>query len=171
MQSYKHFAKQLSKFTNYILAAAVVAMLALCALSISAPMRQDRRRQQRERVVRERMGAILRAESRYRAGHGVYTGDFAELVRGGLLADTMRYVPYSGKQEFELEATVGIGPAGQPEPMVRVAAEYSQYLDPADADLTERLSAKAADDDRYPGVEMTLPGQPTTTTNKQNPQP
>lgn len=157
MQSYKHFAKQLSKFTNYILAAAVVVLLALCALSISQPMRQDRRRQQREQVVRERMSAILRAESRYRQVHGVYTGSFSELVGDRLLADSMRYVPYSGKQEFELEATVDIGPAGRPEPAVRVAAEYSQYLDPSDAAAIEQLSTKAADDDRYPGVEMMLP--------------
>ncbi len=147
----------MSKITNYILAGAVVALLALCALSISQPLRQDRQRERRERVVSERMEVILKAESRYREGHGVYTGSFAELVGCHLLADSMRFVPYSGRQEFELEATVDIGSTGRQEPMVRVAAEYGQYLSGTDASAMERLREKAADDDRYPGLELTLP--------------
>lgn len=142
-----------------MLSAAVVALLALCALSISEPLRQDRQRERRERVVMARMEAIMRAESRYREGHGVYTGSFSELVECRLLADSMRFVPYSGREEFELEATVNIGPTGRQEPMVRVAAEYGQYLGEGDGPEMERLREQAADEDRYPGLELTMPAR------------
>lgn len=142
-----------------MLSAAVVALLALCALSITEPLRQDRQRERRERVVRGRMEAIMKAESRYREGHGVYTGSFSELVGCRLLADSLRFVPYSDGQEFELEATVDIGPTGRQEPMVRVAAEYGQYLGEGDGTELERLREQAANEDRYPGLELTMPAR------------
>lgn len=147
----------MSKHINYILGLCVAALVVLCALSISEPLRQDRSRGQREQVVRQRMSAILQAENNYRRSHGVYTGSFGELIGLRLLADSMRYVPYSGRQEFELEATVDVGSTGRQEPSVRVAAEYGQYLNGTDENRIEQLRSKAAAQGRYPGVEMTLP--------------
>ena len=82
-----------------------MVLIVLCGASIMKPMRFNKEKRLREAAVKERLISIRQAEEKYKAQTGAYTGDFATLVDAGLLADSMRYVPFSGGKEFTLGAT------------------------------------------------------------------
>ena len=85
---------------NYLLAMCVAALIAVCFLSINAPIRFKRERDIREAAVKQRLMKIRTAEERYRAATGVYTGDFTVLVRSGCIADSLTFIPYAGGKRF-----------------------------------------------------------------------
>ena len=70
---------------NAILGACVIIMMLLCALSISQPLIFEKQMANREAEVKEKLMLIRSAEERYRAKHGVYTGDFAVLIKAKYL--------------------------------------------------------------------------------------
>lgn len=80
---------------NIILLVCVAAMVAVCAMSICAPVNFDKHRAQREAVVKERLVRIRAAQERYRKATGTYADSFARLVSGGFLADSLQYVPFA----------------------------------------------------------------------------
>lgn len=67
---------------NYILGACVIIMMLLCILSVSQPIRFQKAMASREAEVKEKLMQIRQAEEKYKAKHGVYTGD-----------------PYTGKRQ------------------------------------------------------------------------
>lgn len=66
---------------NYILGACVIIMMLLCILSVSQPIRFQKAMASREAEVKEKLMQIRQAEEKYKAKHGVYTGDFPTLVK------------------------------------------------------------------------------------------
>ena len=98
---------------TYGLLACVFALAVLCVLSVSSPMRFEHQQQIREKTVKERLVKIRTAEEKYRLRYGVYTADFGNLVKSGLLADSLQYIPYSDGKRFSIDATTTIAKSGR----------------------------------------------------------
>ena len=81
---------------NHILAVLAAALTMTCGMSIYAPIRFDKQLAVRERIVKERLIKIRYAEEKYRKVYGTYADDFDKLVKAGCLADSMRFIPFSG---------------------------------------------------------------------------
>lgn len=139
---------------SYLLAGCVAVLALLCFLSVSSPERFNREVAARETVVRHRLMKIRSAEEKYRARHGAYTGSFDVLVRSGLLADSLRYIPFSGHEPFDLQATAITGKSGMQTPLMECAAEYGQYLRGLDKASVDRLTEEANAAGRFPGLKV-----------------
>lgn len=139
---------------NYLLAACVLVLAVVCFLSVNAPMRFEQQQATRETAVKQRLVKIRAAEERYRLRKGVYTGDFRELTRCGLLADSLRFIPYSDGQIFSLQATSMIGKTGKHIPLMECGAGYEQYLKGLDQNSVANLIEAANSAGRYPGLRI-----------------
>ena len=71
---------------NIILLVCVAAMVAVCAMSICAPVNFDRHRAQREAVVKERLVRIRAAQERYRKATGTYDLITANIVAAAIIS-------------------------------------------------------------------------------------
>ena len=139
---------------NYILLACVLILATLCFLSVYSPVRFDEQRQQRELVVKERLVRIRQAEELYRRQHGIYTGDFAELIKSGLLADSLTVIPYSDNERFELAASMETTRSGRQIPLMECGAQYKQYLNGLDENTVGNLMDEASQTGAYPGLRI-----------------
>ena len=139
---------------NYVLGALAAALAVTCVLSIHAPMRFDGLRAEREQAVKERLVRIRYAEERYRQANGTYTDDFNELVRGGYLADSLQYVPFSGGKKFDIAMNMQTGKSGRQIPLMECGAEYGEYLDGLDGNSISNLVEEAESAGRYPGLKI-----------------
>ncbi len=139
---------------NYVLGALAAALAVTCVLSIHAPMRFDGLRAEREQAVKERLVRIRYAEERYRQANGTYTDDFNELVRGGYLADSLQYVPFSGGKKFDIAVNMQTGKSGRQIPLMECGAEYGEYLDGLDGNSISNLVEEAESAGRYPGLKI-----------------
>lgn len=138
----------------YLLGAGALLLASLCFLSIYTPMRFDSQRATREAVVKHRLVSIRTAEERYKARHGSYTGSFDTLVTAGMLADSMRYIPYTQGKPFALEATTMVGKSGQAIPLMECSAAYDDYLQGLDAPSIAALVEKANAEGRFAGLKI-----------------
>lgn len=150
------------KTDNTVLLALCVLVLAvLCIVSVSSPMRFDSERAERERAVKARLVKIRSAEERYRLSHGAYAASFDQLVRSGLLADSLRYIPYAGGRQFGLRTSTTAGRGGERIPLMECGATYAQYLDGLDKASVENLMEEAGAAGRFPGLkigDLEMPG-------------
>lgn len=143
---------KLLKNQNIILGFCVLVLVVLCWLSVERPMRFEREQAEREKAVKAQLLHIRTAEERYRARKGVYTGDWATLIRAKLLADSLQYVPFSGKERFHLEASFVMGKSGRQVPVMQCGATYDQYLKGLDGNAVANLTEKANMSGRFPGL-------------------
>lgn len=143
---------KLLKNQNIILGFCVLVLVVLCWLSVERPMRFEREQAEREKAVKARLLHIRTAEERYRARKGVYAGDWATLIRAKLLADSLQYVPFSGKERFHLEASFVMGKSGRQVPVMQCGATYDQYLKGLDGNAVANLTEKANMSGRFPGL-------------------
>lgn len=143
---------KLLKNQNIILGFCVLVLVVLCRLSVERPMRFEREQAEREKAVKARLLHIRTAEERYRARKGVYTGDWATLIRAKLLADSLQYVPFSGNERFHLEASFVMGKSGRQVPVMQCGATYDQYLKGLDGNAVANLTEKANMGGRFPGL-------------------
>lgn len=143
---------KLLKNQNIILGFCVLVLVVLCWLSVERPMRFEREQAEREKAVKARLLHIRTAEERYRARKGVYTGDWTTLIRAKLLADSLQYVPFSGKERFHLEASFVMGKSGRQVPVMQCGATYDQYLKGLDGNAVANLTEKANMGGRFPGL-------------------
>ena len=148
--------------TNQILMLCVVALLLLCIMSVYAPIRFDKQRAAREHDVIERLVKIRQAEEHYRQRYGIYTGNFRELINGGLITQEETLIPHSGGQPFELSVTTVIGKSGQQLPLMECGAQYQQYLDGLNENSITTLIEDANISGSYPGLKI---GDLTTPNN------
>lgn len=139
---------------NICLLVCVLTMLLLNVLTISSPMRFDREKADREVAVKARLIHIRNAEEAYRSKNGVYTGDFATLIRGGYLADSAQYIPYSAGKRFALAANVQTGRSGRDIPLMECSAGYEDYLNGMDDGQVAELIDEATRSGRYPGLKI-----------------
>ena len=140
--------------TNIILTVCVLALAVLCYLSVSAPIRFGREQAQREESVKHRLLQIRSAEERYRMATGLYTESFDTLVAHGYMADSLRYIPYSGGQVFSLAVTIQVAKSGRTIPLMECAAPYNSYLDGLDATSVANLTEAANASGRYAGLKI-----------------
>ena len=138
---------------NHILAAIVVVLLALCWASVRRPMHFADQRKQESEVI-QRLTEIRKAEKVYRQRFGIYAGSFRQLIGSGLLADSLRYVPYSRGQEFELSASVHTGKSGAAVPVMECGAPYDAYLQGLDENSIRELTEEANGRGEYPGMKF-----------------
>lgn len=139
---------------NIILLVCVAAMVAVCAMSICAPVNFDKHRAQREAVVKERLVRIRAAQERYRKATGTYADSFARLVSGGFLADSLQYVPFAEGQRFNLSTTMQTTKSGRTIPLMECGAEYKTYLQGLNKGMTDNLTEEAEAEGRYPGLKI-----------------
>lgn len=142
------------KNTNALLGCCVAVLCVLCVLSVASPMRFDHEQERRETAVKSRLVKIRLAEEHYRAVHGSYAETFDQLVKGGFLADSLRYIPYSDHKPFQLAASVVIGKSGKHIPLMECSASYDQYLDGLDKNSVSNLIEQANNAGRYPGLKV-----------------
>ena len=147
---------------NYILGACVIVMMLLCVLSVSQPIRFQKAMESREVEVKEKLMKIRDAEEKFKAKHGVYTGDFATLVKGKYLRADDQFIPYSDGKKFSLEATTIVGKSGKQIPLMECGAAYEVYLDGLDEDNIQEITDKANYAGLYPGLKI---GDITTDNN------
>ena len=140
---------------NMLLPACVVVLAVLCFMSVDRPLAFSKEQKQREKAVMSQISKIVRAERQYCLRKGVYTGSFDVMTAAGLLDRTDRYVPYSKRQSFELEATAAMGKSGKAIPQLTCGARYAVYLQGLDEDKINELSAQAAAAGNYPGIQVT----------------
>lgn len=139
---------------SFLLLCSVIVLALLCFLSIDSPMRFDRQRAGREGEVKSRLIKIRMAEEQYRARNGRYAGNFDTLVRIGLLADSLRYIPYTDKKQFTLHASSMVGKSGQQIPLMECGALYVQYLQGLDKNSVSNIVDEANATGRYPGLKI-----------------
>ena len=139
---------------NVVLGACVLVMMTLCILSVSQPLIFQKQAESRAAEVRARLAVIQQAEEKYKNQHGVYTGDFATLVKGKYLKDEDQYIPYSGGKKYSLAATTIVGKSGKQIPLMECGATYAEYLDGLDEEAIELATAQANYAGNYPGIKI-----------------
>ena len=147
---------------NYILGACVIVMMLLCILSVSQPIRFQKEMESREVEVKAKLVKIRNAEEKFKAKYGVYTGDFATLVKGKYLKAADQYIPYADGKKFSLAATTIVGKSGKQIPLMECGAAYEDYLDGLNEDDIQEVTDKANYAGLYPGLKI---GDITTDNN------
>ena len=84
----------------------------------------------------------------------MYTGDFNVLIKGGYLADSLQYIPFSDGKRFDLAATVQVSKSGRQLPLAECGATYDTYLNGLDENSIANLIEKANERGRYAGIRM-----------------
>ena len=141
-------------YTNSLLACCVAALIVLCTLSISQPLRFDHERQHRETAVKERLAQIRRAQKAYLRAHHRYCADWAALIREGYLTQPMQYIPYTDNKQFRMTATVITTTSGRAVPVMECGAYYTDYLDGMDRRQVVTLMREAGMAGNYPGLKI-----------------
>ncbi len=139
---------------HFILTCCVFALILICFLSVYSPMRFQEEREKREQTVKERLVTIRQAEESYKKVTGVYSGDFATLIKGGFLADSITLIPYSDEERFELAATMQTEKSGKQTPLMECGAQYQQYLNGLDENSIANLIENANESGHYPGLRI-----------------
>lgn len=139
---------------NAILGACVIIMMLLCALSISQPLIFEKQMASREAEVKEKLMLIRSAEERYKAKYGVYTGDFAVLIKAKYIKAEDTLIPYSDGRKFSLAATTIIHKSGKQIPLMECGATYEDYLDGLNEEAIQQVTEKASDAGNFPGLKI-----------------
>ncbi len=139
---------------NYILGACALVLLVLCLLSVYQPLHFQSEQTAREKAVKERLLKIRAAEEKYKSVHGVYTGDFAILVKGGYIEQSTQYIPFSDGKRFSLSATTIVGKSGKQIPLMECGATYDDFLYGLNEDAIRELTDQANYAGNYPGLKI-----------------
>ena len=91
---------------------------------------------------------------KYKRDNGVYTDDFADLIKGGYLADSLQYIPFTGNKTFSIVTTVQTGKSGRQIPLMECGAGYDEYLSGLDENRIANLIEEANNAGRYPGLKI-----------------
>ena len=143
------------KMNNQVgLTICVVTLLVLSTLSIGQPMMFDRQKKQREREVTARMEKIWKAEQDFRKQNNVYTANLQQLIKAGLLADSLQFIPYSQGKRFKVTANVDITRSGRQVPSLTIVAQYDDYLWDMNENSVANLIEEANKRGSYPGLKM-----------------
>lgn len=132
----------------------VAVLIAVCALSVSGPIRFQRETARREAAVKERLVAIRLAEEQYRKDVGAYSGSFDVLISKGYLKQGYQYIPFDGTEKFSLSATTQLSKSGKQMPLMECGAQYQQYLNGMDENSVANLIESANESGRYPGLKI-----------------
>ena len=137
-----------------MLSICVVVLVVLCTLSISAPIRFNHQKHNREVQVKRSLLAIRKAEEKYRIKNGVYTANFSDLVKQHLLPDSAQFVPFGNGAKFSLQASTMLSKSGRQTPLMECSATYDQYLDGLDENSVACLVEQANNSGLFPGLKI-----------------
>lgn len=140
--------------TNILLGISTVILIVLCVASISVPMNFEAERQQREKLVKERLITIRQAEESYRNTHGTYCGNIEKLVKTMKLPLSTALIPGTGNKKWLIKTAEAPGSNGKTVPLMECGATYSEYLNGLNPQEIEKLTLKAEDAGRYPGLKI-----------------
>ena len=140
--------------TRVLLAVSVIVLLILCFLSIAEPMRFDRCVAEREKTVKQYLLQIRTAETAYLKRNGSYTASFDTLVKEKFLADSLRYIPYSGGKQFDLQTATHVSTSGKSQPLMVCSAHYADYLNGLDEQEVASLTTQTNASGRFPGLKI-----------------
>lgn len=141
-----------NKATNIILATAAVVLVGLCLASIATPLRFSDEKAEREKAVKQRLMIIRDAEEHWLRAEGRYCASLDTLVAHGYLADSLRQIPYSGGQEFELKTSAVASPSGKVQSTMMCGARYEAYLDGLNDGAIAEAVSEATAAGEYPGL-------------------
>ncbi len=139
---------------NHILAVLVVALSVVCVVCICTPIRFENQQKKREQVVKERLVKIRIAEEQFKKTNGFYADDFGILIREGLLADSLQYVPFCKNTQFALTTTMYTGRSGRQMPLMECGTTYDEYLSGLDKNGIANLVEQATNMGKYPGLKI-----------------
>lgn len=140
--------------SNLLLGGCVALLVVLCWLSISAPMRFDAQRHQREQAVIGCLLQIRAAQESYHTAHGTYAPSVDSLVGARLLTPTDAVIPHSGGRKFEIRTAVATGASGAAVSLMECGATYDDYLQGLDPQEIERLTREANDNGKFAGLKI-----------------
>ncbi|MCD8297841.1 MAG: hypothetical protein LUC88_09745 [Prevotella sp.] len=139
---------------NHILAILVAGLAVVCVLCITSPIRFEKQQEKREQIVKQRLIQIRLAEERFKNANGFYADDFMTLIKSGLLADSLQYVPFTEGTQFVLMATMFTTKSGRQLPLMECGTTYDEYLTGLDKKGIANLIEKATNMGKYPGLKI-----------------
>ena len=146
---------------NILLGIVVVALVVAIISSIMSPVNFTKEAKAREEKVIERMQKIRSAEARYRQTHdGVFCSTLDSLVMTGYIADSLKYIPYSGGKQFELSDSYITTNSGNNVHVIECRAYYDDYLKGLDEEYIAEMKEDALSRGAFPGVkfcDLTMP--------------
>lgn len=137
---------------NLLLTACVILLCIVMAAGISQPMRFSNERARREKAVIECMTKIRTAEEAYCRQTGHYARDLRVLVRRGLLADSLRFIPCGNGKKFLIETSYTSARTGARRPVMQCSATYDDYLGDMPEEEVSSLKEQADEGGTFPGV-------------------
>ena len=137
-----------------LLAICVLALAMLNVMSIHTTVHFNEQRTERELLVKQRLVKIRSAEEAYCRKNGVYTDRLEELVQGGLLADSLQKIPFSGGKSFDISVSTQISKTGKTIPLMECSASYDDYLKGMDRNSIAQLNEEANAAGRFPGLKI-----------------
>lgn len=156
-----NFRRDIPKETNMkiinhktLLTICVLALTVFCWQSIAGPLRFDEERKRREHAVISRLLHIRSAAETYRSAHGVYAGSLDELIGSDVLADSMKWIPFSDHRTFTLETTTEMTPTGKTVSLMECGVPYQTYLQGLDEQAIATLIEDATKSGTYPGLKI-----------------
>ncbi|MCK9627077.1 MAG: hypothetical protein M0R37_00630 [Bacteroidales bacterium] len=75
------------------------------------------------------------------------------LKRNGFIIDSLQYIPFSGKQRFEMKAIIG-KVSGVDVPLFEACAPYDILLNGLKRQLVVNLNSQRTSADKYPGLKV-----------------
>lgn len=83
-----------------------------------------------------------------------YVPVFSDLFSKNYAADSMRYVPYNGNMEFEMETGVFVTSTNVNIKVFEARIPYTKYLNSLDKQEVDNLISYATKYERYPGIKV-----------------
>lgn len=83
-----------------------------------------------------------------------YIPVFSDLFSKDYVADSMRYVPYNGNMQFEMETGVFVTSTNVKIKVFEARIPYTKYLSSLDKQEVDNLISYAIKYDRYPGIKV-----------------
>lgn len=139
----------------------VLALLVAIVASVMRPVSFRKKAAQRESEVILRMKIIRSAEARYRqVNDGMFCSTLDSLVMGGYLADSLKYIPYSGGKEFEIHTSFITTGRGDETHVMECRAYYEDYLKGLSDEYIADMKNEALSRGLFPGLkfgDLTIP--------------
>ncbi|MCH4146919.1 MAG: hypothetical protein LKG25_01690 [Prevotella sp.] len=139
---------------NYILSLAVILLVILCILSVCSPMRFQKEQDKRETAVKGYLVKIRFAEEQYLKKKGTYCNSLKALVDSGYMADSLQYIPFSGRKAFALSTTMMREKSGRQIPLMECSANMGDYLKGLDDNQVQNLINEANESGAFAGLKI-----------------
>ena len=111
-------------------------------------------RKLREQQVKERLISIRQAEEAYRARYGTYCDNIDRLVKEMRMPEATVLIPGAANKKWKIQTAVMPGSNNKPIPLMECGAKYNEYLHGLNGQEIERITLKATESNKYPGLKI-----------------